>query len=61
MSWCWALGCLWRLLVLGWRVVGRWHRKLGIFGDGDSGGGMLALLVLWCLVSMADLIRRYSA
>lgn len=56
MSWCWTLGCVWRLLVLGGGVVGRWHLWLGVLGEGDGGRGMLALLVLYgkwltCLVS----------
>ena len=46
MSWCWTLGCVWRLLVLGGEVVGRWHLWLGVLGEGDGGRGMLALLVL---------------
>lgn len=47
MSWCWTLGCVWRLLVLGGRVVGRWHRWLGVLVEGDGGRGVLSLLVLY--------------
>jgi len=47
MSWCGTLCCVWRLLVLRRRVVGRWHWWLGILVEGDGGRGMLALLVLY--------------
>ena len=47
MSWCWTLGRVWRLLVLRGRVVGRWHRWLGVLVEGDGGRGVLALLVLY--------------
>jgi hypothetical protein len=59
--WC-ILCCVWRWwLALGKRVGGRRRRRVGVFCDRDGGRGVLSLLVLWAVVSMAGMTRRYGA